>query len=257
MDMKEVDKFDDLILLAFKKKYEDSNERAIELERALNVKETELDYVSRAYQENEIKCNQVLETASNTIANLETQLNEFREDCSIKGGEINQLNSELNELKSKLNFTEENNNELETQLIETKKDLGELKDVKINYDELLKEIGQLKSQFEQLTTQNIELNDLLKQKEQDIQQLSESLTENKKSLEEKSTRLMEVEMELQELKPPEPADFTSEERLICPKCGATGKDIKTEEDKTKVLSYIGNKPMYQKIKICKKCGQHI
>jgi hypothetical protein len=37
-------------------------------------------------------------------------------------------------------------------------------------------------------------------------------------------------------------------------CGAVGHNIKVEEDKTKVLSYVGHIPMYAKKHVCKKCG---
>ncbi|MBY8992842.1 MAG: hypothetical protein KGD58_19015, partial [Candidatus Lokiarchaeota archaeon] len=71
-----------------------------------------------------------------------------------------------------------------------------------------------------------------------------------------STIIKEIEAELNELKPPEILnnDPTSGDRLICAKCGAAGKDIKTIEDKSKPLSYMGNIPMYAKYKVCKKCG---
>ena len=46
----------------------------------------------------------------------------------------------------------------------------------------------------------------------------------------------------------------SEKRIKCLNCGAVGKDVKIEEDKTKVLSYMGNIPMYAKKHVCKKCG---
>ena len=66
----------------------------------------------------------------------------------------------------------------------------------------------------------------------------------------------EVKAELDELKPSESVGgFESEQRKICPKCGAVGYDIKVIEDKSKILSYIGNKPMYAKKSVCKKCGQ--
>ena len=66
----------------------------------------------------------------------------------------------------------------------------------------------------------------------------------------------EVETELSELKPPEigAGGFLSDERVTCPMCGAVGHDIKMEEDKSKVLSYVGHIPMYAKKHVCKKCG---
>ncbi|MFW9895217.1 MAG: hypothetical protein ACFFDB_14345 [Promethearchaeota archaeon] len=57
------------------------------------------------------------------------------------------------------------------------------------------------------------------------------------------------------MKPVEPSTYKSEDRLMCPNCGAVGKDIKTEEDKSRVLGYIGHSPMYGKRNVCKKCGE--
>ena len=72
----------------------------------------------------------------------------------------------------------------------------------------------------------------------------------------KTSALEETQAELSELKPPEMGSggFTSDERITCPMCGAVGSDIKTIEDKSKVLSYVGHIPMYAKKNVCKKCG---
>ena len=72
---------------------------------------------------------------------------------------------------------------------------------------------------------------------------------------EQNAHLEKVETELGALKPVEPTAYTSEDRLMCPSCGAVGKDIKSEEDKSKILGYIGHKPMHAKIHVCKQCGQ--
>lgn len=115
----------------------------------------------------------------------------------------------------------------------------------------------LESNIEDLTKKIKKLNNLIIEKDKTIQDISESLTEKDKIIEERTTNLEEVKAELNELKPPVKDDFQGEERLICPKCGAVGKNIKTIEDKTKILTYIGNLPMYGKIHICKKCGIEI
>ena len=44
-------------------------------------------------------------------------------------------------------------------------------------------------------------------------------------------------------------------RKICPNCGAKGKDLREEEDKTKILYSMGRySKMYAKKNVCKKCG---
>jgi len=47
----------------------------------------------------------------------------------------------------------------------------------------------------------------------------------------------------------------SYERKMCPMCGAVGKDLREEVDKTKVLYRIDTYNfMYGKKNVCKKCG---
>jgi ribosomal protein L40E len=51
-------------------------------------------------------------------------------------------------------------------------------------------------------------------------------------------------------------DRTAYGRKICLMCGATGKDIKEENDISKPLYHFsyGQKPLYAKKNVCKKCG---
>ena len=65
--------------------------------------------------------------------------------------------------------------------------------------------------------------------------------------------LAEQDARLKELEPVSPeSDFASDTRIICPMCGNI--DIKTVEDKSSVLSYVGHIPIYSKKYICKKCS---
>lgn len=41
-------------------------------------------------------------------------------------------------------------------------------------------------------------------------------------------------------------------RRTCPKCGAS--EVKVTEDKSKPVSYFGQKPQYAKKFVCKKCA---
>ena len=100
-----------------------------------------------------------------------------------------------------------------------------------------------------------ELNNFISEKDSKIDEFTNLLSEKEKVIEEQEASLNKVEVELTELKPAAPTEYASDDRLICPSCGAVGKDIKAEEDKSKVLSYIGHSPMYSKINVCKKCGQ--
>jgi len=108
----------------------------------------------------------------------------------------------------------------------------------------------------QFNSQLSELNNTLLQRDAQIQELSDRVTEKEQSLESTAAHLHDVESELEELKPPEigAGGFASDERITCPMCGAVGGNIKTVEDKSKVLSYVGHIPMYAKKHVCKKCG---
>ncbi|MFW9824953.1 MAG: hypothetical protein ACFFE4_18575, partial [Candidatus Thorarchaeota archaeon] len=101
-----------------------------------------------------------------------------------------------------------------------------------------------------------ELNNTLLQKDTKIQELTDSVEKKEHEIEATTAHLSEVESELEELKPPDigSGGFASEERITCPMCGAVGGDIKSVEDKSKVLSYVGHIPMYAKKHVCKKCG---
>jgi DNA repair exonuclease SbcCD ATPase subunit len=107
-----------------------------------------------------------------------------------------------------------------------------------------------------LNSQIEELNNFISMKDAKIEELSSSLGEKEKIIGDTTAQLEEVEAELDEFKPPEigTGGFAAEERVTCPMCGAVGSDIKTVEDKSKVLSYIGHIPMYAKKQVCKKCG---
>lgn len=105
-----------------------------------------------------------------------------------------------------------------------------------------------------LNTKIEELNTALSEKESNLNELKKDLEEKEKELGEQKSKLEKAETELNSMKPVQPTEYTSEERLICPSCGSVGKDIKAEEDKSKVLGYIGHSPMYGKKNVCKKCG---
>ena len=121
-------------------------------------------------------------------------------------------------------------------------------------DDLKQKVEELNDEIAKKENKITELNNELEKKEIKINELSEIVTEKEKIIDEQKEKLETVESQLSEMKPPEQIEYTSEERLVCPNCGAKGKDLKVEEDKTKVLSYVGHSPLYAKINVCKKCG---
>ena len=177
----------------------------------------------------------------NKIAEHETELYDLKATMTKKDEEIKKLedkDSELEQGKAKIT-------ELENQV----------KDLSSSKESISSEIGDLKSQIEVLNKKIDELNNSLSEKDSKLDELTKAVSESEKIIEEQKARLTKAEGELTELKPAAPTEFSSEDRLICPSCGAVGKDIKSEEDKSKVLGYIGHSPMYGKINVCKKCGQ--
>jgi chromosome segregation ATPase len=131
------------------------------------------------------------------------------------------------------------------------------KTVTLKDDELNKmraEMDDFKPRVAELTKNNEELKKNLAEKESKITELNECLAEKEKAFNEQKSSLEKAETELSALKPAAPTEYTSEERLVCPNCGARGKDLKVEEDKSKVLGYVGHSPLYSKKNVCKKCS---
>ena len=117
------------------------------------------------------------------------------------------------------------------------------------------EIGNIKAEKSSLTSKLNEIRSNLKQKDLELQELRNKIDEKNRILEEKTIHLKKVEEELEELKPPdlEKLFYSYEARNRCPNCSAVGKYIKEIDDKDKVLSYVGNIPMYAKKYVCKNC----
>ena len=243
MDKYEIDSFDEKILEGFITKTKQAEVKIGDLEKNLLVKEAELEYVAKLYDKDKNLLTFELENAAEKLVNLEDKFNEVTHSNSIKAEEIEKLNNNSVELNAKIAAIDEENNNLKT------------------------ENNNLKTENNNLKTEITDLNGKLSSRDKEVSELNKEVVKleeirkeiliKEKLIEEQSTTIKEIEAELNELKPPEilTDDATSGDRLICAKCGAVGKDIKTIEDKSKPLSYgVGNMPMYAKYNICKKCG---
>jgi len=228
IDISEVDAFDDKIMEAFITKTKQSEAKIGELEQNLKVKEAELEYVAKLYDTDKKQLILELENITQKLTILEGKFNEVKHSNSIKAEEIENLNNKVVEFNTKISANDE-----------------EINNLKI-------EIADLNSK---LSSRDKELSELNKEVS-NIEEIRKEILRKDKLIEEQSTIIKEIEAELNDLKPPEilKDTTTSGDRLICAKCGAAGKDIKTVEDKSKPLSYMGNIPMYAKYKVCKKCG---
>ena len=229
MDKYAIDSFDEKIMEAFIIKTKQSDAKIDDLEQSLKVKEAELEYVANLYDKDKKILTLELEKAAGKLVALEDKFNEVKHSNSIKAEEIENLNNNSVELNAKIAAKDEEINNLKTEIT----DLN----------------GKLSSRDKEVSELNKEV--------VNIEEIRKEIPIKEKLIEEQSTTIKEIEAELNELKPPEILndDTTSGDRLICAKCGAVGKDIKTIEDKSKPLSYgVGNMPMYAKYNICKKCG---
>lgn len=186
MDKDKDEEFNERILTALIKQVKTSDSKFAEFEKDLMVKEAELQYLVKLYDEKISLLTSELEDEKKSSSNLEEQMNQVTDRFSAKDDEI--INT-------------------------------------------------------------------ISQQEVKIQKMNEELLKKDEILARQLSRIEAIELELKTFKSHEifASDTSGGERLKCPKCGAAGKDIKLVEDKTRPLSYVGNMPMYAKIKVCKKC----
>ena len=192
--------------------------------------------------------NMVVKGLKNKIDVLTTENYDLQNTLTIKDKEINSLNEKISGLNSELETGKVRITDLENKVTDLSSKESESANLK-------SEISNLTSKVEELTSKNEEITKSLSEKESKLGELSKSLEEKEKVIGEQKAHFEKVETELSALKPVEPTAHTSEDRLMCPSCGAVGKDIKTEEDRSKILGYIGHKPMYSKQNVCKKCSE--
>lgn len=203
----------------------------------------------------------VVKDLQSKVDSYETEISELKKILEEKDGIIaslaktkDEMNSELEGLRGKLTDLESkavNLEKLDSEVYDLKKTIT-LKDEEIN--KLTAEVDGSKPKVAELTKNNEELKKTIAEKASKIKELTDALTEKEKAFDEQKSRLEKAETELSALQPAAPTEYTSEERLVCPSCGSRGKDLKVEEDKSKVLSYVGHSPLYAKINVCKKCG---
>ncbi len=224
--------FEDQIIDAFKAKVEKSEKTISELEKNLNelqekltVKEAELVYVTKSFSEQNIGFTVAQKSLEYKISTLEEKLNKANQTIVEKDTYINDIVASMEDLSDKEN----------------------LKDVIISSKD--EQINKLTAEIEVLLKKDEKLNDKILKQDTEI-------SEKDFIIEEITIKFEKINAELKEFKIPEltEVDLLEGDRLRCPKCDAVGKDIKSVEDKTKPLSYVGNMPMYAKINVCKRCG---
>ncbi|NVM19308.1 MAG: hypothetical protein HWN80_16500 [Candidatus Lokiarchaeota archaeon] len=212
-----------------------------------------------SYQTEVSELKEILEKKDEEIANIakykdamSSELEETKSNLEDKTNKLEKIDSEVYDLKKTVTIKENEKNKLCAELDELKQKIEELSNEFAKKENIITELSEELTKKENKIT---ELSEELTNKENKIAELNDTLAEKIKSIEEQKDKLEKAETELSAIKPPEPTEYTSEERLVCPKCGAKGKDLKVEEDKSKVLGYIGHSPLYAKKNVCKKCGE--
>ncbi|MFX0069856.1 MAG: hypothetical protein ACFFAO_02090 [Candidatus Hermodarchaeota archaeon] len=243
MENTETDEFNEKILQAFANKAQRFEQKVIELEQNLKVKETELEYLAKLFDKEKSLATLDLENEKKKMSILEKKLKESEKLNIEKDEQINQLKSQVEELTTQI----------------SNKD-GEFGTIDSKINEILKKVSTNEEGIEEkseidgdLQKKIDDLDEIVSQKEAKIKEQKEELIKREEGIKNQIEQIQALQAELSEFKPPDITSITKD-RLVCAKCGAVGKDIKTVEDKSKPLSYMGNIPMYAKIRICKKCG---
>ena len=217
--------FNEKITIALMKKVKDTNTKCAVLEKDLGVKQAELQYLAKLYDEETTSLTQELENEKKEATKYEEELNEIKPKLIEKYEEILDLTSKVDNFNNKKTSMEQ-------------------------------EIEKLRNELEGANNKIDDQQNIISQQEAQIQDKSEEIKNKDTIIEEQITLYEVLQMELKEYKGPEAIvdDTSNGDRLKCYKCGSVGKDIKVVEDKSKALSYVGNIPMYAKYNVCKKCG---
>lgn len=234
------------------------------LEEELAKAKNELMTTQRDLSNREINYDNSLQEKNDAVNELKKKLGIMEIECTSLSEKSNNLKKELDETNKKLENTI---NELSDTKSSLSTKIEEINELKTEYQQKLSskdnKINGLKeelenkpdnTEIEELKTQNSQLNEKINDLNSTVSEKEALLQDLNNLILEKDTHIKQLEIELN---PPEISveeDTTSKERTVCPICGAVGSNIKTVEDKTKVLSYVGGRPMYAHKKICKKCS---
>ncbi|MFX1444710.1 MAG: hypothetical protein ACFFHV_14955 [Promethearchaeota archaeon] len=225
MDEKLEFEFNDKIMKALMKKVQDSNTKCAGFEKDLEIKQAELQYLAKLYDEETTKLTKELEDEKKKAEKYENELNESTASLSEKQEEISNLTSKIENFKDNISSMEQ-------------------------------EIEKLRTELEGANHKVESQQNIISQHETRILEMTEEIKNKEIIIEEQTTLYEALQIELKEYKGPQVIEDETPvgDRLKCSKCGSVGKDIKVVEDKSKALSYVGNIPMYAKYHVCKRCG---
>jgi len=229
-----------------------------EKEETINNLKIEIDEVRIELEKHSSKVSEIESLLKEKEQKLLLITNSSRSEISRITSELEDASRKISEIENDLNRSISNNNAKDEEIRRLTGKTEELSQLTGLIEELETEKNNLKAQLKNLS----------EQKESEIQNLERSLDEKNKLLEGKAIHIEKVEKELDRLEPPEveiklenlkPLDlgtsaYPYETRIICPMCPAVGKNIREVDDKERILSYLGNIPMYAKKYVCKICG---
>ncbi|MHA1916229.1 MAG: hypothetical protein ACW986_19525 [Promethearchaeota archaeon] len=192
------------------------------------------------------------------IKKRNNRIEEFATALDLKEEQIVELStvskSEISDMRAALNSANEKISELDDNLKSAIGNLNSKEEEISNLNEIIKDLVMEKGKAETELQEFKDLYDL--QRDTKIRELRKEIEEKDILIQTQSSDLKEANEQLEILKPPDldKMGFPSEERITCPICGAVGKDIRSVEDRKKVLYHAGLKTMYSKKNICLKCG---
>jgi chromosome segregation ATPase len=243
MNNTDINDFNESILKAFANKAQRFEEKASKLEQKLKVKEAELEYLVKLYDKEKNLLSLDLENAEKKMTLLEANKGDLQNKISLKEKDIIELKTKIDSMTKEIASKEEQIQDLKSKL-----------DVQINQLSLkIEKIEKYESKIDNLSNNIIDLNGKISEYDATIKELTDDIYKKEEIIKVQNEQIDILKIELSEFKPTKVPEINGD-RLVCTKCNAVGKDIKTVEDKTKPLSYIGNIPMYAKIHVCKKCG---
>ncbi len=221
---------------------EDLNQQVNELNQRLKLYTTKVKDLEMQLTQATMSSEKLEEEVAQYKLNLE----DANAKIKLKDAQISEFNLRLQNSNESIRELTTKTQTLSTQLSEMAKEKSsenlELTRIKEQLERAINQINQKKTKISELNSKFEGTKDLLKGT---IPVQQTGAIKEKPVLKEQTTfRRPSARKEEEPIK----------ERIACPKCGAVGKDIKTMEDRTKVISYMGQSRIYAKKRVCKKCG---
>lgn len=246
-----------------KDKLEETNKNLFQIKEKFHL-------LSEDHEKSKATNRRDIEKKEEICNNLNIEIEEVKIELEKSNSEVSELEFLLKEKEQKiLQITKSSGSEISRITSELEEASGKILEVENNLNRAIsnsiakdEEIRRLNGIIKELDTENnnleAQLKNLDEQKDSEIQNLESAVSEQTKLVKGQSLHIDELEKDLESFKPPEVEESayspSYENRIICPKCEARGKNVRTVNDRKKVLSWYDNKPMYAKKYVCIKCN---